>query len=87
MSKRKYLEFLKSSKPKFDEITITIRDLDQALIKFLTAAQGTANVGHSYPVTIDGDDAEHKQEFFFDGDGSFYIKDIKLNGKKWKEEK
>lgn len=87
MADKEYLDFLKEGKQEFDEITITLRDYDNQLIKFLEAARSTDNPGHSFPVTIDKDDKEHEQDFYFDGDGAFYIKDIKLNGQNYKGEK
>lgn len=85
MKDKKYLNHLKGDKPEFDEIVIKLRDPENQLIKFLIAARGNANPGHSFPVVLDPDDSEHKKEFFFDGDGSFFIKDIKFNGEEWKE--
>lgn len=86
MDDKKYLKHLKGDKPEMDQITILIRDPDHQMIKFLHAARAAANPGHSYTVVIDPD-SKQSQDFGFDGDGSFFIKDIKFNGKEYKEEK
>lgn len=67
------------------EIVIKVNDYDNQLIKLLRAAQVVGNIGHSASVVIDPDDKEYKQTFFLDGDGSFHIKSLKINGKEYKE--
>lgn len=63
----------------FDEITITLRDPDNQLILMLDHIKHIANIGHSYQVIVDPEVREYTKKFFLDGDGSFYIKDIKYN--------
>jgi len=87
MTNKKYLNFLKGDEKGFDEITIKIRDPEHQMIKFLIAARSAANAGHSYTVVLDAETAEYKQEFGFDGDGLFFIKDIKFNGRKLEDKK
>jgi hypothetical protein len=87
MSEKQYLENLKGDKPKHDEIMILVRDYENQLIKLIKAIGDTANPGHSFPVVIDPGDSEHEQKFYFDGDGAFYIKNVKINGKEYKEDK
>jgi hypothetical protein len=87
MADKKYIDHLKGDKPEFDEIKILVRDPDHQLIKFIKAIRGAANPGHSFPVVVDPDDSEYERKFYFDGDGSFYIKDIKFNGKEWEDKK
>lgn len=68
----------------FDEITIKLRDPDNQLILMLDHMKTIANVGHSYPVIVDPELREYTKKFFFDGDGSFFIKEIKYNKRKVK---
>ncbi len=80
----RFRNHIKEQDDDYDEIVIRLRDPEKQMSKFLKAAKTAANIGHSYPVTIDGDDKEYKQDFYFDGDGPFYIKDIKINGEELK---
>lgn len=57
-------------------ITVTLRDPERSLVKFLEALRSCANPGHSFPVVMDPDDPD-TETFFFDGDGSFFIDEIK----------
>lgn len=68
----------------FDEITIKLRDPDNQLILMLDHIMHIANIGHSYEVVVDPEMSEYKKTFFLDGDGSFYIKEIKHNKRKAK---
>lgn len=63
----------------FKKVVVEVNDPDDQLVKFLEAVRDTANPGHSFPVIIDPDNSETRQEFGFDGDGSFHIKDIKVS--------
>jgi len=66
------------------ELTIKIRDPDYELVKLIEYIRVTAGPGHSFGVVVDPDMREHRKSFFIDGDGSFFIKDIMINGKKVK---
>lgn len=68
----------------YDELKIMLRDPDKQLIKMIDYIMHTANVGHSFEVVVDPDMSENRMSFFMDGDGSFFIKDVTLNGKKVK---
>lgn len=59
----------------FSTIILTLRDPDGQMLKFLKHIQATANVGHSFPVVVDPGSEE--KTFGFDGDGAFFLKDIK----------
>lgn len=85
MQDKKYLDFLKEDIDKYDKITILVRDPEQQLVKMINHIKGNANIGHSFEVVVDPD--EGAESFDIDGDGPFYIKDIKLNEKEWKEKK
>ena len=67
-----------------DELTMKIRDPDMQLVKLIEYIRVTAGPGHSFDVVVDPDMSEYKKSFFMDGDGSFFIKDIKINSKKVK---
>ncbi len=81
MSDKKYLEFLKGSN-EFQLVEVEVRDPDNVFIEMLRYIGGAANVGHSFDVIVDPDDPEGREKFFIDGDGSFYLKKIKVNGNK-----
>ncbi len=68
----------------FDELIIKLRDPDNQLVKMIDYIMHTANIGHSFEVVVDPDMPEHKNSFFLDGDGAFFIKEVKKNGKKVK---
>jgi hypothetical protein len=67
-----------------DELTIKIRDPEYQLIKLIEYIRVVAGPGHSFDVVVDPDMREHRKSFFMDGDGSFFIREIKMNGKKLK---
>ena len=64
------------------EITIKLRDPDNQLVSLIEYIRILAGPGHSFEVVVDPDMREYKKSFFMDGDGSFNINDIKMNGKK-----
>lgn len=68
----------------FVELKILLRDPDDQLFRLIDYIKSTANVGHSFEVVVDPDLSENKKSFGIDGDGSFFIKDIKKDGKKIK---
>ena len=68
-----------------DELVIKLRDYDDQLFKLIDYIMHTANVGHSFEVVVDPDMREHRKTFYMDGDGSFYIKEVKKNGNKMKK--
>jgi len=70
------------SKNPLDEITIKLRDPDDQLVKMIDHIMHSANIGHSFEVVVDPYTREFKKSFFMDGDGLFYIKEVKKNGKK-----
>lgn len=70
----------------YTEIVINVRDLENSLLRLIDYIQKKANPGHSFEVIVDPKDSEYRKSFFIDGDGAFFIKDIKKNGKKVKIE-
>lgn len=79
---KKYLNHLKSDKPEFDNVEIELRDPDNSFIEMIKYIGGIANVGHSFEVIVDPDTSDTRKSFGIDGDGSFYLKSIKVNGRK-----
>ena len=67
---------------KMTELVITLRDPDYQLVRLIEYIRVLAGPGHSFEVVVDPDMSENKKSFGMDGDGAFYIKDIKMNGKK-----
>lgn len=72
--------------PKEDltEITIRLRDPDNQLIRLIDHIGRASAPGHSFEVIVDPNDSEFAKSFFIDGDGAFYIEDLKINDKKVK---
>ncbi len=66
-------------------IEVLVRDHDHQLIKMIEHIRALAAPGHSFVVIVDPDASknEGKETFSMDGDGSFFIKDIKMDGKKF----
>ena len=60
----------------YEEITIVCRDDDNHLTDLLQYIERIGNIGHSFNIIVDPDDSEYRKEFFWDGDGSDYIKSI-----------
>jgi hypothetical protein len=68
------------------KIEITVRDHDDQLVKMIEHIRQLSSPGHSFITIVDPDASkkEGKETFSFDGDGSFFIKEIKMNDKKLK---
>ena len=67
---------------KITEITIKLRDYENQLVKLIDHISKASAPGHSFDVVVDPDMSEYRKSFFMDGDGAFFIKEIKMNGKK-----
>ncbi len=63
----------------FKLITVLVRDQDDSLENLIEYIRVTANPGHSFSVVVDPDMSEHRKSFGIDGDGSFFIKKIKVS--------
>ena len=63
------------------ELIIKLRDPDNQLVRLIDYIQRTAGPGHSFEVVVDPDMRENRKSFGIDGDGSFYIQEIKKDGK------
>lgn len=74
---KNFLEWQKDYK-NFKTITISCRDLDNSLEDLLNYIKLNGNTGHSFTIVVDPHSKENKKEFEWDGDGSDYIKDIKV---------
>lgn len=66
------------------KIEIEVRDGDSQLLQLIEYIRILAAPGHSFDVIVDPDSSENRRSFFMDGDGSFYIKNVKLDGIKVK---
>lgn len=71
----------------FTKIEVLVDDYEDQLVKMIEYIKNTANIGHSFDVVVDPDLSDYRKKFFFDGDGSFYIKEVKRDGKKVKIDK
>ncbi len=71
-------------KEDLDEIIIKVRDPDNQLVKMIDHIMHAANIGHSFEIIVDPELRERTKKFYMDGDGSFYIKEVRKNGKKVK---
>ncbi len=65
------------------KIEILVRDDEHQLVKMIEHIRKLSSPGHSFVVIVDPDASkeEGKETFSFDGDGSFYIKKVKMDGK------
>jgi len=65
--------------PKEDltELIVRLRDPDNQLVRLIDYIGITSGPGHSFEVVVDPDMREHRKSFFIDGDGSFYIQELK----------
>lgn len=61
-------------------MTVRVRDYDKQLIKLIAYIRALAGPGHSFVVDVDPDMRENSKKFSMDGDGSFNIQSIKMNG-------
>ena len=59
-------------------IIITCNDPDNSLEDLLNYIKINGNPGHSFSIIVDPDSKESTKKFSWDGDGSDYIKDIKV---------
>lgn len=66
------------------KIEVLVRDDEDQLVKMIEHIRALAAPGHSFVVVVDPDASkeEGKETFSMDGDGAFYIKEVKKNGKK-----
>lgn len=60
------------------KITVLADDAEGTIENILKALQGRGNGGHSFSVTVDEDGEDGGDKFGWDGDGSDYIEDIKV---------
>ncbi len=63
---------------KLTTIIITCRDYEGSLEKLLKHIQSAGNCGHSFSILVDPE-GEGTKKHYWDGDGSDYIKDIKVS--------
>lgn len=68
-------------KDNMSEITVLLHDDENQVALMLEFIRTLAAPGHSFDAEVDRDGDETKK-FYFDGDGAFYIKEVRLNGMK-----
>jgi predicted type IV restriction endonuclease len=68
----------------YTKIEVLVRDPDDQLVKMIEHIRLLSSPGHSFIADVDPDASkeEGREYFSFDGDGVFYIKYVKKNGKK-----
>lgn len=71
----------------FTKIEILVKGDEGQMAKMLEYIRSTAVVGHSFEIVVDPDSRETKRSFYADGDGSFFIKHVKVDGIKFKVDK
>lgn len=76
--KKSFKEWVKDKQPQFKTITITCRDNEDSLVDLLKHIQSAGNVGHSFSIVVDPE-GDGTKKHYWDGDGSDYIKDIKVS--------
>ncbi len=70
----------------FTKIEILVKGDEGQMAKMLEYIRSNAVTGHSFEIVVDPD-SDDTRKFYADGDGSFYIKHVKLNGRKFKVDK
>lgn len=75
---------LPNSEERLTKIEVLVRDDEDQLVKMIEHIRKLSSPGHSFEAIVDPDASknEGKETFSFDGDGAFYIKYVKKNGKK-----
>lgn len=76
---------LPGAEERMTKIEVLVNDDEHQLIKMIEHIRRLSSPGHSFIAIVDPDASkeEGRETFSFDGDGSFYIKRIKMNGKKF----
>jgi len=70
----------------FAKIEILVKGDEGQMAKMLEYIRSNSSIGHSFEIVVDPD-SDGTRKFYADGDGSFFIKHIKLNGRKFKVDK
>lgn len=67
----------KKSKSSKKKITLVVNDSQGELEKILTYLKSTGSAGHSHSIIMDADE-KNSEKYFWDGDGSDKIYDMKI---------
>ena len=62
---------------KIKTISIKVTDDENSLEDLIEYIKKVANIGHTFNVTVDPGNKDYEKSFEIDGDGTFYIDDIK----------
>lgn len=75
---------LPGAEDRLTKIEVLVRDPEDQLVKMIEHIRLLSSPGHSFIADVDPDASkeEGRQHFSFDGDGVFFIKYVKKNGKK-----
>lgn len=75
---------LPGAEDRLTKIEVLVRDDEDQLVKMIEHIRLLSSPGHSFISIVDPDASkeEGRETFSFDGDGAFYIKEVKKNGKK-----
>ena len=71
----------------FTKVEFLVKGDEGQMAKMVEYIRSTAIVGHSFEIVVDPDSRETKRSFSADGDGAFFIKDVKVDGRKFKVDK
>ncbi len=65
----------------FSKIEILVKGDEGQMANMLEYIRSISSIGHSFEIVVDPDMSDYKKSFYADGDGSFRIKHVKLDGK------
>mgnify|MGYP001428853326 CR=1 FL=1 len=65
-----------------DQYIIYCRDTENQLKELIEYIAQIGNIGHSFSIVVDPNDSDYEKTFGWDGDGSDYIKELKVVQKK-----
>ena len=71
----------------FSKVEILVKGDEGQMARMLEYIRSISVIGHSFEIVVDPDLREYKKSFYADGDGSFFIKHVKVDGKKIKLDK
>lgn len=69
---------------KKEKVEMVICDKENQIKDLLTKIAYLSNIGHSFYVIVDPDDPEFKEKYGIDGDGWDKIREIRIDGEKYK---
>ena len=70
----------------FTKVEFLVKGDEGQMAKMIEHIRSSAIVGHSFEIVVDPD-SDETRKFYADGDGAFFIKDVKVDGRKFKVDK